>query len=156
MVNTSFEFYRDNLPYGYPVIQQVKWDSGSQTELDVTPESGYIMFVKGVSFMMTQTFDISAGDLTIGHSSATAPNDVITIDDPDQLLAMCESNILVAFPSGTNKITGSWCFHPPVRCDASASESFKISEGSALTLAGEITFTVHGWQMLKTDYTEVA
>ena len=155
MVNTNFEFYRENIPYGYPVIAHTTWSNGSTPELDVAPESGYILFVKKITFIMTQTFAISAGDFTIGHSSDTAPNEVMTIDHEDLLLSMENISALVAFPSGTNKVTGGWTYMVPIKCDAAASEQFEIKEGSALTLAGEIHITVHGWQMLKTDYTEV-
>lgn len=156
MVNTSFEFYRDNLPFGYPVIRKVTWTNASHTELDVAPESGNILFVHGISFLMSQDFAISAGDLTIGHSSATAPNDVITITDEKEFLALCDSSILAAFPSGTNQLNGSWCFKPPVRCRNSDAESFEIKEGNSITIsAGTLIMVVHGWQMAESEYNEV-
>ena len=155
MVNKSFDFYKDNLPFGYPVIRHAEWSNGSTTELDVAPETGYILFVKNITFIMTQDFAISAGDLTIGHSDASAPNDVLTIDHQDLLLSMENISALVAFPSGTNKVTGGWKYHVPVRCKDSDSESFEIKEKTALTLVGNIHFTVHGWQMLESAYNEV-
>lgn len=156
MVNKSFDFYKDNLPYGFPVIAQTTWEASDVTPtLDVAPETSYILFVKSISYIMTQDFAISAGDLTIGHSDAAAPNDVLTIDHEDQILSLGGVGGLEAFPTGTNKVFGEWKFDPPIKCDAASSESFEIKEGSALTLVGHIHFTVHGWQMLKTDYEEV-
>lgn len=156
MVNKSFDFYKDNLPYGYTVIRHVEWDSATQPALDVAPEVGYILFVKGISFIMSQDFAISAGTMKIGHSLFAAPHEIIEITDADQLLAFCEVVGLFAFPSSTNKIQGSWCFHPPERCDADSTESFKIIEDPAVTIVGNIILTVHGWQMTKTEYNEVA
>jgi len=155
MVNKSFDFYKDNLPYGHSVIRQVKWDSAAQPALDVAPEVGYILFVKGISFVMSQDFAISAGTMKIGHSLFVAPHETIEITDADQLLAQCEAVGLFAFPSGANKIHGSICFNPPEQCDADSTESFKILEDPAVTMTGDIILTVHGWQMTKAEYNEV-
>jgi len=156
MVNKSFDFYKDNLPYGFPVTKQVLWTTVSKPELEVSPETSYILFVKEITYFMTEDFDISAGTLRFTHSDEAAPNSPIDITEADQLVALGEASVLVVFPTGTNKISGGFKYNIPVKCDASATESYKITQESAVTVsAGHLHITVHGWQMLKTDYEEV-
>ena len=156
MVDTTLEIYKNNVPLGYPVIAKGKWDSTDQDELVVTPESGYILFVKGVSFLLTDNFALSGTDayMRFEHSSADGSNKYTRLDigDENELLALCEANALIESLFAAQVMTGSFCFMPPIRCRSSASEYFHVVEEATLTVTSEIYFTVHGWQMLETEY----
>lgn len=161
MVNTSFEFYRDNIPFGKPVKVSGKWDSSNQTETKAEPQVGYILFVRELSFVMTQDLAFSGASayMRIQHNSADGSNEYtrLDIDEAQELLAACEGAVReVAIPSGTTNIHGTIKFDPPIRCLESASEYFTVIEEATLAVVGTIWFTISGWQFTETEYNEVA
>jgi len=161
VVSKSFDFYLNNIPYGYPVKVKGKWDSSSQTETKAEPQTGYVLFVRELSFVMTQDFALSGTSafMRIQHSSADGTNEYLRLDiaEEQELLAACEGAVReVAIPSGTTNIHGTITFDPPVRCLQSGSEYFTVIEEATLTVAGTIWFTISGWQFTETEYNEVA
>jgi len=156
MVDTTLDIYKQNVPLGFPVIQKDTWNVSLQPEIKVEPADGYILFIKNISFLMTDTFELSGADayLRVEHSEADGTNVYTRIDFAvaNELLAMCDASLLVEHPSGTPEIIGSFCFHPPIRCRSSQDQYFTIIEEGTLTVAGEIQLTVNGWQMLETDF----
>jgi hypothetical protein len=161
MVNTSFQFYKDNISYGYPVKVKGKWDSSNQAETKAEPQTGYVLFVREISFVMTQDLAFSGASayMRIQHSSATGSNEYtcLDIDEAQEILAACEGAVReVAIPSGTTNIHGKIEFDPPVKCLESESEYFTVIEEATLTVVGTIWFTISGWQFTETEYNEVA
>lgn len=161
MVNTSFDFYKDNIPWGKPVKVQGKWDSSSQPETKAEPQTGYVLFVRELSFVMTQDFALSGTSafMRIQHSSADGTNEYLRLDiaEEQEILAACEGAVReVAIPSGTTNIHGTIKFDPPVRCLQSGPEYFTVIEEATLTVVGTIWFTISGWQFTGTEYNEVA
>lgn len=158
MVDTTLEIYKQNVPLGLPKIVKDTWDSANQPEIQMVPESGYILFVRGVSWLMTQDFELSVGSMRMEHSEADGSNTYFRLDfaEANELLAMSnEANILVEHPTGTNELIGSFCFFPPIRCRSSKNNQyFTIIEEGTLTVVGDIFITVHGWQMTETEYDE--
>lgn len=161
MVNTSFDFYKDNIPWGKPVKVKGKWDSSNQVETKAEPQTGYVLFVRELSFVMTQDFALSGASayMRIQHSSATGSNEYTRLDiaEEQELLAACEGAVReIAIPSSTTNIHGTITFDPPVKCLQSDTEYFTVIEEATLTVAGTIWFTISGWQFTETEYNEVA
>jgi hypothetical protein len=156
MVDTTLEIYKQNVPFGLPTIKKDLWDSSDQPEIKVEPESGYILFVKGVSFIMTDTCEFSGTSayMRIKHSTANGTNIYLQIDiaDTNELLAMCEQVSAFEKPTSTPYLAGHINFFPPVRCRSSQSEYFTVIEEGTLAVAGEITIIVHAWQMLESEF----
>ena len=161
MVNTSFEFYKDNIPWGKPVKVKGKWDSSNQVETKAEPQTGYVLFVREISFVMTQDFALSGtlAFMRIQHSSADGTNEYLRFDiaEEQELLAACEGAVReITIPSGTTNIHGTIKFDPPVKCLQSGPEYFTVIEVPTLTVVGTIWFTISGWQFTETEYNEVA
>lgn len=158
MVDTTLEIYKQNVPFGYPKIVKGEWDSSVQPEIKVEPATGYIMFVKRISFKMTDTFELSGTNayMRMEHNKADGTNVYQRLDfaDSDELLAMCESVSSVGKPASTTHVVGAFDFSPPIRCRQSLSEYFTIIEEGSLTVAGDIFITVHAWQMQETEFDE--
>lgn len=161
MVNTSFEFYKNNIPFGKPVKVSGKWDSSNQVETKAEPQVGYVLFVRELSFVMTQDLAFSGASayMRIQHSGADGTNEYtrLDIDEAQELLAACEGAVReITIPSGTTNIHGTIKFDPPVRCLQSGPEYFTVVEEATLTVVGTIWFTISGWQFTETEYNEVA
>lgn len=157
MVDTTLEIYKQNVPFGLPKIVKDKWDSSDQPEIQMAPESGYILLVRGVSWLLTQDFELSVGSMRMEHSKADGSNAYFRLDfaEANELLAMSnQANILVEHPISTTELIGAFDFFPPIRCRSSQNEYFTIIEEGTLTVVGDIFLTVHGWQMTETEYDE--
>lgn len=158
MVDTTLEIYKQVVPFGLPKVQKDVWNSGSKPEIKVEPDDGYILFVKAISFKMTDDFELSVGSMRMQHSLADGSNAYLQLDitDSDELLAMCESLSSLEKPASSVHLVGAFSFHPPIRCRSSATptEYFTVIEEGSLTVAGDIFITVHAWQMLETDFDE--
>lgn len=138
-----------------------KWDSTTQTETKAEPQTGYVLFVREISFIITQDFALSGTTayMRIQHSSATGSNEYIRLDiaEEQELLAACEGAVReVTIPSGTTNIHGTIKFDPPVKCLQSGPEYFTVIEEGSLTVVGTIWFTINGWEFTETEYNEVA
>ena len=161
IVNKSFDFYLNNVPWGYPVKVKGKWDSSNQAETKAEPQTGYVLFVREISFVMTQdlAFSGTSAYMRVQHSGADGSNEYtrLDFDEAQEILAACEGAVReVAIPSGTTNVHGTIKFDPPVKCLQSESEYFTVIEEAALTVVGTIWFTISGWQFTETEYNEVA
>lgn len=158
MVDTTLEIYKQNVPFGYAKPVKGTWSVGSTPEIKVEPSTGYILFVKKVSFKMTDDFELSGSSayMRMQHNKADGSNVYLRMDieDSDELLAMCESVSSVDKPSSTIHIVGALDFFPPIRCRQSLSEYFTIIEEGSLTVAGDVFITVHAWQMQEAEFDE--
>ena len=157
MVDTTLEIYKQNVPMGIPKIVKDTWNSASKPEIQMVPESGYILLVRGVSWLFTQDFELSVGSMRMEHSKADGSNVYPRLDfaEANELLAMSnQATILVEHPVSTNELVGAFDFQPPIRCRASQSEYFTIIEEGTLTVVGDIFITVHGWQIEESEYDE--
>jgi hypothetical protein len=155
MVNSSFPFYKDNIPYGHPFGVGDVWNSGTKPTITFTPVTGYVGFVKYIKFHATLTFDITAGAMIIKHSLGDGSNEYFyaSIGSGEELLVKACDITAYAWPTGQNKIGGVLELPAPVKCFSSAGHTFTISDSSS-TVAGEINLEICGWQWLESEYNE--
>jgi hypothetical protein len=156
MVNTSFDFYKSNVPYQYPQIFNGKWDSGSTTTITATPYTGHMLFISELRFLATSDFALSAGTMTVAHSSASS-NEYLSIEisEEEELFALASELKDIQFPASTYKVHGVIKFDPPPKMRQTSSQTMTIS-ASGLTVAGSIWMGLHGWSMTENDFDEVA
>ncbi len=155
MVNTSFTFYKANIPFEYPQIFEGKWDSGSKTTITATPYTGHILFISELRFMATADLAFSVGSMIIQHSTASTNQYLeTTITDAEELIGMANELVGFQFPASTYNVQGVIKFDPPLKMRQTLSQTMTISE-STLTVAGTIWMSLHGWSMTETEYDEV-
>lgn len=156
MVDTSFIFYKNNVPFEFPQVFEGKWDSGSKTAITATPYTGHVLFINEMRFWATGDLAFSVGTMTIKHSAASGSNQYleIVIADAEALLGMASEFRGFQFPASTYNVQGVIKFDPPVKLRQTTGQTMTISE-TTLTVAGSIWMSLHGWSMTETDYDEV-
>lgn len=155
MVDTSFEFYKNNVPFEYPQIFEGKWDSGSQSTITATPYTGHILLINEMRFLATSDLAFSAGTMTIKHSAASSNQYLeLTISEEEELFGLASELKDIQFPASTYKVHGVIKFDPPLKMRGTSSQTMTIS-ASTLTVAGSIWMSLHGWSMTETEYDEV-
>lgn len=157
MVDTSFIFYKNNVPFEFPQVFREKWDSSSQTTLTATPYTGHILFINEMRFWASGDLAFSIGSMTIKHSVASGSNQyltIATITEEQELMALASELRGFQFPSGTYNVQGVIKFDPPLKMRQSTGQTMTVSE-TTLTVAGTLWMSLHGWSMTETDYDEV-
>lgn len=157
MVDTSFTFYKNNVPFEFPQWFKETWTSASKATLTAAPFTGHILFVKEMCFLTSQDFEISVGTMQLKHSDADGSNQYFQHDfaTANELFSACEETHAFTHPSGTNEIHGCLKFDPPIKLRQSTSKTFTIADENSVTIVGTIEMTLKGWSMTETDYDEV-
>jgi hypothetical protein len=158
MVNTSFTFYKNNVPFEFPQWFKETWTSSSKVTLTAAPFTGHILFVRELCYMISQDFEISVGTMRMKHSDADGSNQYFQYDfaTANELISASASVHPFIHPSGTNEIHGRFTFDPPIKLRQSTGKSFTVADQGSVTIVGSIEMTLRGWSMTETDYDEVA
>jgi len=163
VVDTTLAIYLDNVPFGYPYFSEFKtWNSSNKATLTATPETGFVLFVKEVRFVMTVSLAFSSGKFHIKHSGSgeNQPELDIEIDDSEQILHLADGDLQhleFPFPMSTYLKKGRIPFNPPVKLLDDLTETLTINDDASLPLTisgGSIVWNIVGWQMTEAEYSE--
>lgn len=148
-MSTEGQLYRDNVPHGNNILAYDNWSSTRNT-ITVTANTGKVVYISSVDFIIDDGATITAENITIADSGTKLTDIVLdSINDFNQLFALADKSTLrLVRLDGTNDaMVGELKFMPPIQ--VAASGTFTITPHASLTLTpGDlgVHFLIRGWE----------